>query len=76
MYLQEAIKDGLARFAIQGLTRTSESYEGAIRCLKEPYDRPCLVQEEHIWSIVDAVQVKNGSDKELHHLCDAEIQHY
>ena len=29
MYLQEAVKDGPARFAIQGLTRTSESYEEA-----------------------------------------------
>ena len=27
MYLQDALKDGPARFIIQGLTRTSESYE-------------------------------------------------
>ena len=32
IYLQEALKDGPARFVIQGLTRTSESYEEAIRC--------------------------------------------
>ena len=45
MYLQEALKDGPARFVIQGLTRTSESYEKAFKCLMERYDRPRLVQE-------------------------------
>ena len=66
-----------ARFIIQGLTRTSENYEEAIKCLKERYDRPRLVQEEHIRSIVDAVPVKNGSDKELRRLyADAATQHY
>ena len=61
---------------IQGLTRTSENYEEAIKCLKERYDRPRLVQEEHIRSIVDAVPVKNSSDKELRRLYDAATQHY
>ena len=65
MYLQDALKDGPAKFIIQGLTQTSESYEEAIKCLKERHDRPRLVQEKHIRSIVDVVPVKNGSDKEL-----------
>ena len=76
MYLQDALKDGPARFVIQGLTRTSESYEEAIKCLKERYDRPRLVEEEHIRSIVDAVPVKSGSEKELRRLYDAATQHY
>ena len=76
IYLQDALKDGPARFVIQGLTRTSESYEEAIKCLKERYDRPRLVQEEHIRSIVDAIPVKNGSDRELRRLYDAATQHY
>ena len=75
-YLQDALKDSLARFMSQGLTRTSENYEESIKCLKERYDRPRLVQEEHIHSIVDAVPVKNGSDKELRRLYDAATQHY
>ena len=75
-YLQDALKDSPARFMIQGLTRTSENYEEAIKCLKERYDRPRLVQEEHIRSIGDAVPVKNGSDKELRRLYDAATQHY
>ena len=61
---------------IQGLTRTSEEYEEAIKCLRERYDRPRFVQEEHIRSNVDAVPVKNGSDKELRRLYDAVTQHY
>ena len=76
MYLQVALKDGPARFVIQGLTRTSESYEEAIKCLKEQYDRPRLVEEEHVRSIMDAVPVKNGSEKELHRLYDAATKHY
>ena len=39
---------GPARFVIQGLTRISKGYEEAIKCLNERYDRPRLVEEEHI----------------------------
>ena len=75
-YLQDALKDRPARFMIQGLTQTSENYKEDIKYLKERYDRPILVQEEHIRSIVDAVPVKNRSDKELCRLYDAATQHY
>ena len=75
-YLQDALKDSPARSLIQGLTRTSENYEKAIKCLKERYDRPRLVQEEHIRRIVDAVPVKNGNDMEFRRLYDTSTQHY
>ena len=65
MYLQDALKDGSARFLIEGLTRTSESYEEAIKWLKERYNCPCFSREEHICSIVDEAPIKNGSDKEI-----------
>ena len=35
MYLQDALKNSPARFMIQGLTRTSENYEEANKCLKK-----------------------------------------
>ena len=76
MYLQDALKDRPARFIIQGLTWTSENYEEANKCFKERYNRPQLIQEEHSRSIVDAVPVKNGSEKELLRLYDAVTQHY
>ena len=76
MYLQDILKDRPARFVIQRFTQTSESYEKAIKYLRECYDCPWLVQEEHICSIMDAAPVKSSSDKELHRLYDAATQHY
>ena len=76
MYLQEALKDGPPRFVIQGLTWTSGGNEEAIRCLKEWYDPPHIVQEKHIHSTADAIPVKNGSNKELCHPYDAVMQYY
>ena len=76
IYLQDALKDGLARFVIQGLTRMSKSYKEAIKCLKECYNWLRLVHEEHVCSIVDEVDVKNGSDNKLRHLHDTAIQQY
>ena len=78
MYLQEAVKDGPARFVIQGLTRTSKIYEKVIRCLKERYDDlyASFKRKTSACSIVDAVPVKNGSDKEIRHLYNGATQHY
>ena len=76
VFLQDAVKDGLTRLVIQGLTRKSESYKEAIKCLNKHYDQPQLVHKEHVRNIMDMVPVKNGSDKELRHLYDAAIQHY
>ena len=61
---------------MQGVWVWSESYEEAIKCLMERYDRPRLVEEEHVCSIVDAVPVKTGSDKEFCRLYDAATQYY
>ena len=56
----------------------SVSYEEVIinKCIREKYDCPRLVQEEHIHSIGDALPIKNGSDKGIHGLYDAARQHY
>ena len=78
MHLQEAVKDGPARFVIQGLTRTSKIYEKVIRCLKERYDDlyASFKRNTSACSIVDAVPVKNGSDKEIRRLYNGATQHY
>ena len=39
-YLRDALKDGPARNVIQGLTQSAESYQEAIRCLQDRYNRP------------------------------------
>ena len=39
MYLQNAIKDKIAKNLIAGLTKSSEHYDEAVKCLQERYDR-------------------------------------
>ena len=76
MYLQDVLKDGLARFIFQELIQMSDSYKEAIKCLKQRYYWPRLDQEEYICIIMDAVPIKNGSDNELRLLYDAVTQQY
>ena len=43
--------------------------------LQECYDRPRILHHVHVWSIVEAPPVTNGSGKELWHLHDICSQH-
>ena len=47
-YLREALKNRTARNVIQGLTQKAESYQEAIVCLKDRYDRPRITHREHV----------------------------
>ena len=40
MYLQNAIKDKTAKSLIASLTKSSDHYDEAVKCLQERYDRP------------------------------------
>ena len=40
VYLQHALKDGSAKHAIEGLSRSGEYYTKAVACLQSRYDRP------------------------------------
>ena len=75
VYLQNAIKDGAARNAIEGLSHSGDNYEEAVKCLKSRYDRPRLIQRTHVQLIVDAPSMKEGSGKELRALHDTVQQH-
>ena len=75
VYLQQAVKKGSAKNAIEGLTRTADSYAEAISCLKARYDRPCLIYRTHVQKIMDAPSLREGSGKELRCLYDAILQH-
>ena len=49
VYLQLAIKDGSARSAIEGLSRSGDHYHHeAIDCLKARYNRPRLMHRAHV----------------------------
>ena len=54
MYLQNAIKDKTAKILIAGLTKSSEHYDEAIKCLQERYNRPRQIHQTHVHRIVQA----------------------
>ena len=74
VYLQHALKDGSAKQAIEGLSRSGEYYSEAIDCLKARYDRPRLIHQTHVRMILDAAAPKDGTGKELRKLHDT-VQH-
>ena len=75
IYLKEALKDGPAKGVIMGLAQTADNYEEAVHCLKERYDRPRLIYQAHVHSILESTSLKEGNGKELHHLHDIINQH-
>lgn len=75
VYLQQAIKGGSARNAIEGLSRSGDNYSEAISCLKSRYDRPRLIHRTHVQRIVDVSSLKDGGGKELRRLHDTVLQH-
>ena len=75
MYLQNAIKDKTAKSLIAGLTKSSEHYDEAIKCLQERYNRPRQIHQTHVRRIVEAPPLKDGTGKEIRALHDLVIQH-
>ena len=75
VYLQQVIKDGSAKNAIEGLSHSGDNYNEAIESLRSWYDRPCLIQRTHVQLIVDAPPLKEESGKELRRLHDTIQQH-
>ena len=74
-YLRDALKSGPAKSVVQGLTQTADSYQEAIRCLKDRYDRPRLTHREHVRSILQAPTLKAHNGKEVRKLYDICTQH-
>jgi hypothetical protein len=75
VYLQQAVKNGSTRNAIDGLTRSGDHYHEAVDCLMSRYNRPRLIHRAHVRVIMDAPSLKNGSGKELRRLHDTVLQH-
>ena len=75
VYLQQSLKSGSAKSAIEGLSRSREYDTEAIECLRSRYDRPRLIHQTHARKIVDAPPLKDGTGKELHRLHDVVLQH-
>ncbi|XP_064396444.1 uncharacterized protein LOC135343372 [Halichondria panicea] len=75
MYLQNAIKDKTAKNIIAGLTKSSDHYDEAIKCLKERYDRPRQIHQTHVRHIVEVPALRDGTGKEIRALHDIVTQH-
>ena len=75
VYLQQSLKGGSAKVAIEGLSRSGEYYAEAIECLQSRYDRPCLIHQAHVCMILEATSLKEGNGKELRRLHDTAQQH-
>lgn len=70
VYFQNSLKDGSAKSVIEGLSRSGEHYNEAIKCLRSHYDCPWLIHQTHIKGIVKISPLKEGSEKELRRLHD------
>ena len=75
VYLQQSLKGGSAKSAIEGLSRTGDHYEEAIESLKARYNRPRLIHQGHVRIILETPGLKEGSGRELRRLHDAVQQH-
>ena len=74
-YLKHALKEGAAKHTIDGLSGSGDHYEEAIDCLKKRFDRPRLIHQAHVQSILEVPTLKDGNGKELHRLHDTVSQH-
>ena len=75
VYLQQAIRNGSARIAIEGLSHSEEQYDEAVCCLKGRYSRPRLIHRAHVRTIMNTPPLKDGSGRELRRLHDILQQH-
>ena len=75
VYLQQAIRSGSARTAIEGLSHSGDQYGEAISCLQQRYDRPRLLHRAHVRTIMDTPPLRDGTGKELRRLHDMLQQH-
>ncbi len=65
VYLQHALKDGSAKHAIEGLSRSGDNYNEAVECLQQRYDRPRLIHRTHVQMIIETPSLKEGTGKSI-----------
>ena len=72
VYLQQSLKGGSAKGAIEGLSRSGEYYLEAVKSLQL---RPRLIHQAHVRVILEAPPLREGNGKELRRLHDTVQQH-
>ena len=74
-YLRDAVDCGPAKKVIQGLAHSAGTYQEAVKCLQQRYDRPRFIHQKHVKTIVEIPTVKYGNGRELRQLHDLVSQH-
>ena len=74
-YLKHAVKEGSARYVVEGLSGSGDHYSEAVECLRKRYDRPRLIHQAHVRAILEAPALKDGNGRELQRLHDSINQH-
>ena len=73
VYLQQSIKEGSAKPIIYKVS--GEQYDEAIECLVARFDRPRLLHQTHVKTLLDTPSVHDGNGRELRRLHDISQQH-
>lgn len=60
---QSALKDGMAKGVIDGLSRSGKFHSEAIQTLHARYDWPHLIHQTHAKMIMDTPALKHGNRK-------------
>ena len=60
VYLQQTVKGGSAEVVIEGMSHYGDQYLEAMECLNGHYNRPHLIHQAHVCSIMDAPPLNNG----------------
>ena len=75
VYLWEALKEGPAKQAIQGLSHSAGNYAEAVECLRKRFDKPRIIHWSYVKALVEAPTINIESSKELHYLNDVVSRH-
>ena len=65
VYLRDALKDGPAETVIRGLMKTDDTYGEAVDCLCKLYDRPCVVHQAHVNTILNIPVPRDGNCRDM-----------
>ena len=74
-YLRHSLKDGTAKGIIEGLSKSGDQYDEAIKCLKDRFNCSKLIHEAHVRKTLELPTLKEGNCKELRTLHDTAQQH-
>ena len=69
-YLWDAVERGPAKRVIQGLSHSAGTYQEAVKCLQQRYDKLRFIHQKHIKTMVKIPIVKTGNGRELRQLHD------